>query len=869
MLELKDVSKVYISNKSKKTVALSNINLKFKDSGLVFILGKSGSGKTTLFNIISGIDNYTSGDIIINGTSTKKFTLNDWDNYRNTYMGYVFQDYNLIEYENVEDNIALSLKLQNKLVNKAIIEELLNQVNLVGLEERKINELSGGEQQRVALARALIKEPEILLLDEPTGNLDSNSSKIIFDILKKISKDKLVIVVSHDEESAIEYADRIIRIKDGNIIDDNNKYDGENNKKFKLKSVKMPFRYILKLSINNLKNNKIKFFLNTIIFTFILFIVGLLYFIIRTDINKDVYNNLDNYYNMTVYIESYNSKINNESDFKYSLFNIIFDNNDELPEKIKLTDEEKKSIVDKTGKNWHTSYIINENGSKLSWKYASLSGDREIIEGEPYYYYTAEQFGNGTFSIYDEYINFVALNSDEYDELNLIGKAPITKDDIVISSYIADNIIYKGIYAKKTLDEAERFKFNPKNYDEIINSNIYVEVGSMYLHITGIVDYNEQIDKYYNYLKNTSKETLNSISVEDKKGYEYEENKVIRMFERFNNMLLLYNKVYVTNDFIVDKQNSKFNNVYDKSLNVMFDSKEYKIDNSAYLNTDLNDHNNGNFKFTMLGRNEVLINIATLNLFLEDNYDLELEKYILSNEEISFDEFIDKYIHDNNIIGKKIKTEIDNYSNEYTIVGVINDSFDKSIIYYNKDLIIDKVDDYISPFLYLYDVHNIDELKDIAKKYPLDNSNIIVTNTLISNIIESHIVLTFICFFGFIILLIFIVFFIIMLINYVNNNIESRKREFGILSSLGTHNLDITKIFFVEFIFMMLIGGCCSVLIVYNILPFNFDGYNIVFITLKEFIHLVITLLFISIIIIILPLIKLLKKKPIELLKEK
>ena len=289
MLELKDVSKVYISKKSKKTVALSNINLKFKDSGLVFILGKSGSGKTTLFNIISGIDNYTSGDIIINGTSTKKFTLNDWDNYRNTYIGYVFQDYNLIEYENVEDNIALSLKLQNKLVNKSIIEELLNQVNLVGLEKRKINELSGGEQQRVALARALIKEPEILLLDEPTGNLDSNSSKIIFDILKKISKDKLVIVVSHDEESAIEYADRIIRIKDGNIIDDNNKYDGENNKKFKLKSVKMPFRYILKLSINNLKNNKIKFFLNTIIFTFILFIVGLLYFIIRTDINKDVY----------------------------------------------------------------------------------------------------------------------------------------------------------------------------------------------------------------------------------------------------------------------------------------------------------------------------------------------------------------------------------------------------------------------------------------------------------------------------------------------------------------------------------------------------------------------------------------------------
>ena len=220
MLEIKNLSKVYKPKKGVPVTALNNISLKLPDRGMVFLLGKSGSGKSTLLNLLGGLDRYTSGEIIINGVSSKDFKQNHFDSYRNTYVGFIFQEYNILDEFNVGENIAIAIELQGKKASDDVINNILSQVDLAGYGNRKPNELSGGQKQRVAIARALVKNPEIIMADEPTGALDSNTGKQVLDTLKKLSKEKLIIVVSHDREFADNYADRIIELADGQIIDD-------------------------------------------------------------------------------------------------------------------------------------------------------------------------------------------------------------------------------------------------------------------------------------------------------------------------------------------------------------------------------------------------------------------------------------------------------------------------------------------------------------------------------------------------------------------------------------------------------------------------------------------------------------------------
>ena len=222
MLEIRDLKKIYKEKKGAHVHALDGVSLKFPEKGMVFLLGKSGSGKSTLLNLCGGLDAPTSGEIIVKGRSSKSFSGGDFDSYRNTFIGFIFQEYNILNEFSVEDNIALALELQgkSKRKKKKEIRELLEQVDLKGYARRKPNTLSGGQKQRIAIARALVKNPEIIMADEPTGALDSNTGKQVFDTLKKLSEDKLVIVVSHDREFAEIYADRIIELKDGKVISD-------------------------------------------------------------------------------------------------------------------------------------------------------------------------------------------------------------------------------------------------------------------------------------------------------------------------------------------------------------------------------------------------------------------------------------------------------------------------------------------------------------------------------------------------------------------------------------------------------------------------------------------------------------------------
>lgn len=220
MLQVVNVSKVYKPKNGAVVNALDGVSLSFAEKGMVFLLGKSGSGKSTLLNVCGGLDSPTSGEIIVKGRSSKNFSQSDFDSYRNTFVGFIFQEYNILNEFSVEDNIALALELQGKPKDKKVIANLLEQVDLTGFGKRKPNTLSGGQKQRIAIARALVKNPEIIMADEPTGALDSATGRQVFDTLKKLSRDKLVIVVSHDRDFAEQYGDRIIEMKDGKVLSD-------------------------------------------------------------------------------------------------------------------------------------------------------------------------------------------------------------------------------------------------------------------------------------------------------------------------------------------------------------------------------------------------------------------------------------------------------------------------------------------------------------------------------------------------------------------------------------------------------------------------------------------------------------------------
>ena len=261
MLELKNITKDYISGDTK-VEALKGVSIKFRKSEFVSILGQSGCGKTTLLNIIGGLDKYTSGDLIINNKSTKEFKDRDWDAYRNYSIGFVFQSYNLIPHQTILSNVELALTLSG-VSRKERTKRAIEALEAVGLKEqihKKPNQLSGGQMQRVAIARAIVNNPDIILADEPTGALDTKTSMQVMDILKEISKDRLVIMVTHNSELAEKYSTRIIKILDGVITDDSNPYDEKTKikeeKSDKKKKTSMKFFTALRLSLNNLMTKK-------------------------------------------------------------------------------------------------------------------------------------------------------------------------------------------------------------------------------------------------------------------------------------------------------------------------------------------------------------------------------------------------------------------------------------------------------------------------------------------------------------------------------------------------------------------------------------------------------------------------------------
>ena len=225
MLQLKNIVKTYVTGDLTQN-ALQDVSINFRENEFVSILGQSGSGKTTMLNIIGGLDRYTKGDLIINGVSTRQYKDCDWDYYRNSSIGFVFQSYNLIPHQSVLANVELALTLAgvSKKERRQRAIAVLTKVGLADHLHKRPNQMSGGQMQRVAIARALINNPDILLADEPTGALDSETSLQIMELLKEIAQDKLVIMVTHNPELAESYSTRIVRLLDGRIVSDSNPF---------------------------------------------------------------------------------------------------------------------------------------------------------------------------------------------------------------------------------------------------------------------------------------------------------------------------------------------------------------------------------------------------------------------------------------------------------------------------------------------------------------------------------------------------------------------------------------------------------------------------------------------------------------------
>ena len=262
MLQIENISKKYVTGDLVQQ-ALKNVSLTLRDNEFVAILGPSGSGKTTLLNVIGGLDRYDSGDLIINGISTQKYKDRDWDSYRNHTIGFVFQSYNLIPHQTVLSNVELALTISgiSKSERRKRAKKALEEVGLGDQIHKKPNQMSGGQMQRVAIARALVNNPDILLADEPTGALDTETSIQVMELLKQVAKDRLVVMVTHNPELAEEYANRIVRLKDGEITDDTNPYVVEKSKVEKpqhknMGKSSMSIFTSLALSFNNLKTKK-------------------------------------------------------------------------------------------------------------------------------------------------------------------------------------------------------------------------------------------------------------------------------------------------------------------------------------------------------------------------------------------------------------------------------------------------------------------------------------------------------------------------------------------------------------------------------------------------------------------------------------
>lgn len=482
MLFISNLKKVYQS-KAVPVTALRSVSLTFADTGLVFILGKSGSGKSTLLHILGGLDTPTAGEVVVDGKPMRGFKERELDDYRNAYVGFVFQEYNLLERESVGKNVALALELQGGQEDRAKIEKVLRQVDLAEggqtLYERSVRELSGGQRQRVAIARALVKDPKVILADEPTGALDSKTGKQLYELLKALSKERLVVVVTHDEASAKAYGDRIIELADGEVVSDTSpagEEQGEEHKAAPSGRVPLrgkgglPFRRVLAMGADGLCHKRLRLAVSILLSAVAFYIFGFCVVASTVDPWKTEFNTLyENGYSMIQLTSDVTREVAGGS------------------ETVPYTQEQLNLISDYTG-GVLMPYVNGSMWELLSSDFTDYLGDRDMdylgLSQQSYYYNTALS------SLW----KFIEINPDTGEEdANLhpddrfvdssLCRLPQANDEIAITDIRASMFIEFGYLAE---DGTSIAIHTP---DDLIGKKL----GSMT--ICGV--YSTEIDRHY------------------------------------------------------------------------------------------------------------------------------------------------------------------------------------------------------------------------------------------------------------------------------------------------------------------------------------------------------------------------------------
>jgi len=530
MLELKNIKKEYVSG-DEKVKALKGVSINFRESEFVSILGQSGCGKTTLLNIIGGLDKYTSGDLIINGKSTKKYKDKDWDIYRNHSVGFVFQSYNLIPHQTVLANVELALTLSgvSKTERRKRAIEVLEKVGLKDQIHKKPNQMSGGQMQRVAIARALVNDPDILLADEPTGALDSTTSIQIMELLKEVAQDRLVVMVTHNPELAEKYSTRIIKLLDGTITSDSNPYNG----KGKVKEVKtgktfMSFKTALSLSLNNLMTKKGRTFLTA--FAGSIGIIGIA-------LIMSLSNGVQNYINRV------------ESDTLSSYPLTIEKSTMDMGAMMESVMGMQNVAEDYGDDKIHTNAMMNEILDMMSSKMTTnnleefkkfLDKDKEIKK-----YINSVQYGYGiSVNVYNENADNGIVRVNPTEIIDKIGMSDVT--DMYAKMNMSESFGSYNVW-RELLNNQDVLKQQydmvkgtwPTKYNEVVlildeNGNI----SDYTLYALGIMDPDELADKFNTLLegKKVEKSEINTYSYDDFLNMEFKLILETDYYKKENNM---------------------------------------------------------------------------------------------------------------------------------------------------------------------------------------------------------------------------------------------------------------------------------------------------------------------------------------------
>jgi len=835
MIELKHVKKIYHSKKGTSTTALNDINLTIGNRGMVFIVGTSGSGKSTLLNILGGLDGLTSGNMIIDQRDVSNFKEKEFDAYRNSYVGFIFQDYNVLEDYNVYENISLALKLQGEEVNEEKVNALLEQLEIANLKMRKIGELSGGQKGRVAIARALVKKPELILADEPTGNLDSETGMQIFDILKRISAKKLVIVVSHDIDAAHKYADRIIKIEDGSIIEDSGMIDSQTENSLKLKNSTLPISHALKMTFRSFKRKPIKLIMTVILTSIALVFMGLAVNSVLFDKARFVANNMRDNNNHVYEIQKVEKKLNEDgSGYRRGL---------------SLTEEYLKEIKDITKGELNPVYSLYDNGNLLYFEFGEAKNPSSF------------------YSIAPSFDNFVEIVDDRVLGA-IIGNIPKENNEIVVPKYFADYMMEYGIVL------VDNNLYIPNSYEEIVTSKKEIKLGENKVIITGILDEDDSL-----FLKAKEDGYFESQELESYFHETYTRVNTIYVKGFTESAILRENKRKILDSVSILDRNGNISN----SISSYSDGIESLTKDISVITKD------GKQTISSLEKSEIILSLDAIKK-LDKDFDNKFTNYLLEHNDGIYNELLENYleIYMNDIIQNKILylnfhmfLYDDTYQNiEQQIVGISLEDMNYISNQY--------VEEYEPVTKSIYSViiyeEDFNKIRKIFSKFKFGEEENLESGTYywfttlhsdnLSWVISTY---QYLMIYFIIIGIIFTLFTFLLFSNFIGISISYSKKEIGILRAMGASKNDIIKIFGYESIIVAFLawilsfGGWIVVCKLLNRWIFASLFYSLNSIVMSPYLPIILLLftLFIAIFITICSIKKITKIKPMDAILDK